>query len=567
MSSDTRAKWLVVFLAFLFAGAAYCGVRVGAVVTPTGHVYPQNPVKLLVDLVLKGAPWPPAATGFTIVFAIVALALFTFLLAWQARSAARRRSNVAIAHMATRADTKVLREAARTKQTTRLHPAAERMPCGQAVGRIIESRHRWVYQGWEETGVYVFGTRRGKTTGMVIRHCLDAPGACIMTSNKVDGVREVIAGRQARGTIYVFDPNRIYRDNSGPDFIYNPLDDLETLEDASELAMIFEASTRSESDRGGDAQFDTDGRDLLAAMLLAAALENLGLATVYRWVSSNLGKEAQEILNEHHMVGVAQTIGGVLNSAEKTMQSTFSTARRMASALKNDRLVAWTDTKAHSAAAVRRFDPSQFVQSTDTLILLSKDGAGSAGAILTALVRAIGKKAERAAQRGTNGRLAVPLVMELDECANIVRWPELPALYSYYGSMGIILNTYFQSRAQAVEAFGRGGWQALWDAAANRVYGGGVADPEFLRDLADLIGKYDETTYGTSTGRDGQVTSSTSTRQVNKLDVDQLANLPDWRIVMFNSKCRPVMLETVPWFRDRDLKKLINGTTQKPEAA
>ncbi|WP_255411754.1 TraM recognition domain-containing protein [Cryobacterium sp. Y11] len=60
----------------------------------------------------------------------------------------------------------------------------------------------------------------------------------------------------------------------------------------------------------------------------------------------------------------------------------------------------------------------------------------------------------------------------LDESANIVRWPELPSVYSYYGSIGIILNAYFQSRAQAIDAFGKDGWQTLWDAAAHRVYGG-----------------------------------------------------------------------------------------------
>ncbi|WP_344796269.1 type IV secretory system conjugative DNA transfer family protein [Frondihabitans peucedani] len=516
-------------------------------------------------MTLGGTPLPKSAPVFMFVFLIVAVAAFTGLLSWQARRAANKRSNVALAHMATKAQTKVLRVKQRTAETARLHPNVD-MSCGQNIGRTIGSRALWVYQGWRETGVYVFGTGRGKTSAFVIRHCLEAPGPCIMTSNKVDGVREVIAGRKDQGTVYLFDPHRIYRDELTPDFVYNPLSDIETLEDATELAMIFEASTRGEADKGGDAQFDTDGRDLLSALLLAAAVDDLGLPTVYRWLSSNFGQEAQVILNEHGLKGVALTIGGVLNSAEKTKQSTFSTARRMASALKNDRLVAWTDTAIREKGGVRSFDPAEFVQGKDTLVLLSKDGAGSGGAILTALVRAIGRKAESAAQRN-GGRLAVPLVMELDECANIVRWPELPSLYSFYGSMGIILNAYFQSKAQGVEAFGRGGWQALWDAAANRVYGGGVADPDFLGDLAQLIGKYDETTYGTSTGRDGQMSSSTSTRQVNTLDVDKLANLPEWRVVMFNSKCRPVMLTSQPWFRDRELKAQIDGHALVAKAA
>ncbi len=76
----------------------------------------------------------------------------------------------------------------------------------------------------------------------------------------------------------------------------------------------------------------------------------------------------------------------------------------------------------------------------------------------------------------------MPLVIELDECANIVvRWPALPSVYSFYGSLGMPLNTYFQSRDQAVEAFGQNGWGAIWGAAVTRVFGGGAMDDQFLK--------------------------------------------------------------------------------------
>ncbi len=196
-------------------------------------------------------------------------------------------------------------------------------------------------------------------------------------------------------------------------------------------------------------------------------------------------------------------------------------------------------------------------------MLLSADGEGSGGALLSALVRAICKTAQTAAH-GNGGRLKVPLVMELDECAKIVRWPELPAVYSYYGSMGIILNSYFQSRAQAIDAFGKDGWQTLWDAAATGVFGGGSGDDDFLRSLAALIGEHDEITYGSSTGRDGHPSTSTSTRKVNTLDIAALGSLPEWRAVMFSFKCRPVMVNTLPWFRDKTLTTAINLTTPTP---
>jgi type IV secretory pathway TraG/TraD family ATPase VirD4 len=550
--NDTKAKWLTALLIALLVGGVYLAVHAGAALTPTGHTYSWNIFALAGDLLLRGAPWPPAATWTTIAALVVAFALFVGLMAWLARRAANKRGTAAIRHMATRKQSAVLREKARTKESAQLHPNATNLPAGQSVGRLVGTK-KWVLQGWRELGVYVFGPGRGKTSGIVIRHMVEAPGAAIMTSNKVDGVREALAGRRDRGRAFIFDPNRIYRREVTPDFVFNPLDYIETTADAKELAAIFEASTRKSSDKGGDAQFDTSGRDLLAYFFLAAKLENQPLSMVYTWIARGLGKDVQAILEEHGKQGPADAIAGVMLSPDKTRGSVFATAQRMASALADDDLLLWT-----SADGVRKFQPAQFITSTDTLVLLSKDGEGSGGALLTALVRAICKTAQRAAE-ANGGRLTVPLVMELDECANIVKWPELPSVYSYYGSLGIILNTYFQSRAQGIDAFGRDGWGTLWDAASNRVFGGGVLDDEFLKTIANLIGEHDEITYGSSTGRDGQMSTSTNTRRINTMDVATLAALPEWRAIVFNSKSRPVMVQTVPWFTDTALKARITA--------
>ncbi|TFC93000.1 MULTISPECIES: TraM recognition domain-containing protein [Cryobacterium] len=551
--NDTKSKWMTAFLGALLLAGFYLAVHVGAALTPTGHTYSWNFFTLLGDMALRGAPWPPAATGASVVALILALAVFVGFMAWMARRASNKRGNAAIAHMATRKQSAVLRQKARTKEAAQLHPNAESLPAGQSVGRLIGSK-KWVLQGWRELGVYVFGPGRGKTSGIVIRHMIEAPGAAIMTSNKVDGVRETLAGRQDRGRAFVFDPNRIYRRDFTPDFVFNPLDYIENAADAKELAAIFEASTKKGSDRGGDAQFDTAGRDMLAYFFLAAKLDGQPLSQVFSWLSRAQGDEVVDILSRHKKTGPADFIAGILLWPEKTRGSAYATAQRMASALADDELLAWT-----SAEGVRRFDPAAFIRSTDTLVLLSKDGEGSGGALLTALVRAICKTAQRAAENN-GGRLDVPLVIELDECANIVKWPELPSVYSYYGSMGIILNTYFQSRAQGIDAFGRDGWGTLWDAASNRVFGGGVLDDEFLKTIAALIGEHDEITYGSSTGRDGAMSTSTNTRKVNTMDVAALASLPEWRAIVFNSKSRPVMVHTVPWFRDKTLKAKIEGT-------
>jgi hypothetical protein len=57
-----------------------------------------------------------------------------------------------------------------------------------------------------------------------------------------------------------------------------------------------------------------------------------------------------------------------------------------------------------------------------------------------------------------------------------------------YGSRGIVLMTILQSWSQGVEVWGRDGMRKLCSAANIKVYGGGVAEAEFLNDLAQLVG-------------------------------------------------------------------------------
>jgi type IV secretory pathway TraG/TraD family ATPase VirD4 len=416
MNTDTRSTFMTVLLFAMLSGAVYLGIHAGAAATGVAHAYSWNVLVLAKDMTLGGRPWPAPATAFTVVFAVIAVAIFIALMVLDGKRLGRRRGNDAIALMTSGCATAALRKRARAREAARLHPTAKNIAPGQKVARIVGTR-AWVYQAWEETGVYLFGTRRGKTSAVVVRHVVDAPGAAIMTSNKVDGVRESIRGRRGRGETFVFDANRIYRHEDGPDFVFNPLEYVKDASYARELAEIFEASTRKENDRGGDPQFDEPGRDMLAYFVLAAALDELPLSRVYRWLTTQDADTVIGLLNQHGKKGSAMALVGMENWADKTRQSVYATAQRMAGALAYDELLEWT-----SKPGVRRFDVDAFVQSEDLLILLSKDGVGSAGAILTALVRAICKTGERLAQR-SGGRLPVPLVLELDECANIVRWP------------------------------------------------------------------------------------------------------------------------------------------------
>ena len=83
-----------------------------------------------------------------------------------------------------------------------------------------------------------------------------------------------------------------------------------------------------------------------------------------------------------------------------------------------------------------RFETVKFVASGGTLHSLSKEGQDSADALVTALTAAV-ESAENLATPHPGGRLRTPMLVVLDEAANVCRWMNLPDLYSHFGSRGI----------------------------------------------------------------------------------------------------------------------------------
>lgn len=538
--SEIRSTFETALLFTVVLVAAYLSIHVGAVFTPTGTEYSWNVVEL-VGQFFDGARVPGAAVPILIV---VVAAVVTAAIGVGRLGRIRREERQTVQRMAPPSEYKALLEKARLEQTRNdLHEDEPDIGPGLPIGSVAtRGRHR-VFQSWEDAGVHLHGTRRGKTTSEVVPHCAVAPGGVMVTSNKPDGIREILAARHGAGECYVLDPNQVVRRSSTPDFTFDLLADIRTDDDAYELAEIFEASTRKASDRGGDAQFDESGRKMLAGCFLAAALEKRQLRDVYEWLTREKVTTVADILRKHDVVGLAATLDGFAEWTEKTRSGMYATAQRMAGALSNEAMMAWSVP----TTGIRQFDPATLAQGTDTLVLLSKKG-GSAAAFVTALVRAVCKAAEEQAH-ANGGRLRVPLAVELDECANVVKWPELPEVYSYYGSLGIVLNAYFQSPAQAIAAYGKEGWEAIWSAAPIRVFGGGVVDQPRLQELSALIGEYEEVIDST--------TGATRFRPI--LTAGALGSLRKWRAVVFASGVDPILIRTKPWFRNLRLRRRING--------
>jgi type IV secretory pathway TraG/TraD family ATPase VirD4 len=525
---------LVVVL--LAAAVIVAATHLAAWVDGSHHRLPANPVTLIGDLVRGRERWP--AYTAPIAAAIAALLLAAAgAVAWGMRGFWR--GNVDRAARWTGQGREIQRLGARNASSVaaRLGVGTPGLPIARALrgGRML-------YAGWEDVAVDVWGPRTGKTTSRAIPSILAAPWAVLATSNKrdvVDATRDVRAGV---GEVWVFDPQEIA--DESPSWCWNPLSYVVDERRAAELADVFASCSREVGART-DAFFDTAGQNLVAYLLLAAALEQRPLTQVYLWLTSPNDDEPAVILREHGYAVIASALQAHINAPEKQRGGVFGTAQEMCSFMTNRQAMRWVVSDPQRP--VPAFDPHAFAVSHDTLYSLSKEGKGSAAALVTALTLAVCEAAEERAKRCRAGRLPTPMVAVLDEAANVCRWRKLPDLYSHYGSRGICLLTILQSWSQGVEVWGREGMRKLWSAATVKVYGGGVSEVEFLEEISKLIGDFDllsrQETHGVRQGR----STSRSVRRERILDVADLASLPQGRIVVFASGSRPVLARSIPW--------------------
>jgi type IV secretory pathway TraG/TraD family ATPase VirD4 len=523
--------------------ATWLALRVGAAIehrpVPAG-----NPFAAVLLLLAGRATWPGlAATAMALAEIAVLAGIGVLVVRWRSGPSRRLGVDAAVRHLASRRDHAELSGERVTAAASRLGVQAA-LP-GVRVGLALHTG-KPVYGSWEMTQADIWGARRGKTTTRVVPAILDAPGAVVATSNKRDVVDTTRAVRAETGPVWVFDPQSVAAEL--PSWWWNPLSYVTNVDKATRLAAVLAHAARP-PDARQDAFFDPKGEQLLAFLLLAAAACRTAVTTVFEWVADPTEVLPVDILRAAGHELPAQAVQGVINSPDKQRAGVYGTAEKIVNFLVNPAITEWV-TPGAGRATRPEFSPRDFVAGNGTLYLLSREGQGTAGPLVTALTVATIEAAEELATRSPGGRLAVPLLCVLDEAANVCRWKNLPDLYSHYGSRGIVLMTMLQSWAQGVSVWGEAGMNRLWSSASIRVYGGGEVDPRFLGTLSQLIGDYEAETRSVSVqhGRASSRSTTTSTRVERILEVADLAALPLGRAVVFASGRRPILLQTEPWY-------------------
>lgn len=552
---------LLVVMVGLYFCAAWIAARTDSI-TPDELGRRRN----LLAALVSGHFRPSGTFWLLLLSVLVLLVLLGGVLAWalpHLRGSEKRWVDPLAKSMSGRDDLTEMEETAAKADAQRLG-ALETAGLGPALGKSV-LRKRWLHGSWEWTQCWIMGPRAGKTSCVAVPQILETSGPVLATSNKRDIVDLTRRSRATRGRVWVQDPQQLAE--APASWWWNPLSYATDMERADELAGLWAASVSS-ADARRDAYFDSAAQRLLAELIFAAALGDEPITRLGEWLAQpdrflepdNPNRPSPvTILHEHGHTAVATSLDGTLHLTPKQRDGVMGTAIGMVSFLRSERVLPWI-MRPSDGEERAEFSPAAFVRSTDTIYLLSREGAGSARAITAALTVAVTRAGEEYATTQSGGRLRTPLLCILDECANVVRWPELPNLFSHYGSRGIVLVAIFQSWAQMVGVWGKDGAEKLWGASNVRGIGRGLADPEHLRGLEQLIGIHDVIGKTRNSGEKLLSNShSEHLRQESIMTVRDIAALPGGRAVVFSSGHAPALVELVHYGDRLDRRKSGEG--------
>lgn len=542
-------------LAFVGLGVVWLGGSLGAWLSGAGWQPPRFGPGMVI-LLLRGVPlWPGADSGW-VAAGILTLALLVVAAASPVAVWALRRWQSAHPGLATRAHVQHLTTAALISEARRLRRSLKDRPAsdlsgpdvGILLGRLAGTRLE-LRASYENVGVIIAGPRVGKTSRLVANPVLDAVGPCIVTSVRPDVYTITAHHRQRRDSrIWLFDPQNITHGEQ--DMWWDILSMARTLEGARRLAGHLTRSM-GKSHHGDGEFFTAAGRSTLTNLLHAAALDGRPLAEMLNWTSDQRDRTAVYILRRHGLLAMSNALERMTKLAQETQDGVYEHVRQAVASLYDPAIAAWVTPQ----PGAEKFDPAAFVESTDTLYMLSKEGGGGASGILAALTDACLDAGVRLAEASRGGRMDPPMLAMLDEAANICRIEDLPNKYSIFGGFGINVLTVLQSYDQGVDAWGQEGMKKLWGASTIKLLGAGMDDYRFLDELSHLVGMRAIVEQSLTTSRGG--TSHTRSRRRERIiDAAEIRELDKKQALLLATATRPALVDLQAWYERPDADQL-----------
>ncbi|MHB8429959.1 MAG: type IV secretory system conjugative DNA transfer family protein [Acidimicrobiales bacterium] len=465
----------------------------------------------------------------------------------QARRRGRRRAPQAIRSPRTGRETARWATVADLRRLT-VRPRGRRS--SDRCGRLVLGRSgRRLISAEPAQSVIVFGpTQSLKTSGFAVPAILEWQGPVLATSIKADLIEHTLGHRRAVGSVACFDPSGTTGFASAG---WSPLPAARTWpgarRTASALVEVVKASIGSMSD--GDFWYATAAK-MLAPLLFAAAAGGRSMDDVVRWVDT---REEREVMGILELAGVDQAIHAAWSAfgKEERQRSSITTtlemvlepfAAGMASHVLDGRDREW-------------IDPARLIEACNTLYLCAPaHDQRRLAPLFSAVVRSVLEHVYEEVSR-THRPLDPPLLVVLDEAANIAPLADLDGLASTAAGHGVQLVTIWHDLAQISARYGNRATTVVNNHRA-KLFLSGISDPQTLEYASRMIGEEEVSSAATTAGGSGGPTTTRSPLLRTLIPPDGLRRIAAGEGVLVYGSLPPARLELRAWFDDPTLSHL-----------
>jgi len=407
------------------------------------------------------------------------------------------------------------------------------------LGRI--GRRRLVAAEPRASTLIVAPTQAGKTTRLVVPNVLAWRGPLVVTSVKADVLAATNRQREDRGHVQVFDPTGA----TGYDTArWSPLLTCATYE-AAERTASWLVQAAGDPDNPHARYWEQLGARLLGPMLFAAAGTARSMSDIARWVDRRDETEVTDILEALADQDALDAWSATTAREERAKDSVYGTAEVL--------LRAFTSPSVRRATTVEddsdRIDVERLLDGDNTLYLVAPEHEQHR---LRPLFEALVQSVVRAAQdryASTGEPLDPPLLLMLDEAANIAPLRNLDTLAATGAGQGILLCTVWQDLAQLDAIYNRRAATVINGHRA-KVLLAGQADLGTLDKLSRHIADDELFRPAPTWSTDGRRSVSEHASDVRLAPIEYLRQLPTGQAIVLYGNLPPIRLRLLPYGHD-----------------
>jgi type IV secretion system protein VirD4 len=432
-------------------------------------------------------------------------------------------------------------------------PTKGRLTLGIADGRLVAAEPR-------QSVIVVGPVQTGKTSGFAVPAILEWQGPVVATSVKTDLLRDTIAARESipDSHVWIYDPTG---GTGYPAAGWTPLAGCDTWEGAQRVASWLAAGAQPRSAGLESAEFwYAAAAKLLAPLLFAAAATELTMADVVRWVDSQPQEEIFDALAEMDEPAAVTAFHASTLRDDRTRSGIYTTAETV--------LAAYADPGVLASAATSDLRAELLLDGghhTAYLCAPAHEQRRLQPLFATLVQEIVACAYDRATETGQ--ALNPPLLVVLDECANIAPLRDLATLASTGAGQGIQLVSVFQDMGQVNSVYGRDRANTIVSNHRAKVILSGVADVHTFDYVGRLLGDEEVRQISSTSGDEGRRSTTESVAYRSLAPANVLREMRPGHGLLVYGHLPPARLALRPWFEDRELRGRAAGIQPVRELA